>query len=229
MLQNRQRMMGQCSEKDYYYVVSTFSTEGRTVTARAFSLPKHRHKWFGSLTWLGMLQTWYITCYQPYLDHSVPISISGIFSLFPQDQPRWVFFASYLSHLELISFSLDSHFAVKDLTKHWHVQNVSPQNFSCLTCINYTAYFFQIKAHTHESTAQLTLEETTTLPPTPDSDLLHASKAEKRANSLAEAEQLGRPRGALLVSRCIWDNVSCSSFLCKHAVFTPGPSSSLPM
>lgn len=129
MLQNRQRMMDQCSEMDYYYVVSTFSTEGRTVTARAFSLPKHRHKWFGSLTWLGMLQTWYITCYQPYLDHSVPISISGIFSLFPQDQPRWVFFASYLSHLELISFSLDSHFAVKDLTKHWHVQNLSPQNF----------------------------------------------------------------------------------------------------
>lgn len=167
-LQNRQRMMGQCSKMDYYYVASPFSAGGRTVTAGAFSLPKHRHKWFGSLTWLGMLQRWYITCYQPYLDHSVPISISGAFSLFSQDQPHWgvSFFASYLSHLELISFFSDSHFAVKNLTNHWHVQNLSAQNFFCLTCINYTAYLFSDQST--YTWIHCTLEETTPLPPTPE-------------------------------------------------------------
>lgn len=122
--------------------------------------------WVTNLTWNAPKMIYHVlsTLSGPLCSHFHLWCLQSVFTR--SASLRFFFFASYLSHLELISFFSDSHFAVKNLTNHWHMQNLSAQNFFCLTCINYTAYLFSDQST--YTWIHCTLEETTPLPPTPE-------------------------------------------------------------
>lgn len=149
--------------------------------------------WVTNLTWNAPKMIYHVlsTLSGPLCSHLHLWCLQSVFTR--SASLRFFFFASYLSHLELISFFSDSHFAVKNLTNHWHVQNLSAQNFFLphlykLHCLP----FFRSK-HIHMDPLHTGRNHSSSSNPR---DLLHATKTQKRANSLAEAEQLRRPRGA---------------------------------
>lgn len=137
-----------------YHLVSTFS-EGRT-TARAFSPAAHHSLVTNALPHYPASDrsTDDASCNQPYLDHPAPTASSGVSALFSQDQPQHrFFFASYGSHLELISPSLDSHFAARGRNQALTCRIFLPRMF-CLTWVNDAANSLPCQSNTCEPTAR---------------------------------------------------------------------------
>lgn len=133
-LQSRERLLGHGTSTTS---LSPSAHNGRNKSLFTAETLQSRDKWFISPPCLGMLPRWCILCYQPYLDHPAPTFISGVFSLFSQDQPQYWFLASYHNHLELISLSLDSCVAVRGCNQTLTRAESFCSEIFCLTCRNY--------------------------------------------------------------------------------------------